>query len=79
LFPNSFENPLLAAKELKYYDHFVGVKFWEVYGDRVFDKIAWTTPAYSGCGDRWYTEAERINMLYTGKKIAVHQIKRDDV
>ena len=57
------------------YDDKVGRAWWGTYGFRVVRKIAWLTRAYSGCGDRWYNESQRLHMLTSGQKIAVHQVK----
>jgi hypothetical protein len=75
LFPKEFADPNGCYTTLYPYDDKIGRIWWGTYNFRVTKKVAWLTKAYSGCGDRWYNEAQRLHMLTSGQKIAVHQVK----
>lgn len=56
------------------FDHFIGRKIITLFGDSGVEKMAWLPSAYSGCGNKYYTEEERLKML-DGSTLAVHQVK----
>ncbi len=75
-FPAGFENDISrSARTNMAWDEIIGRSLWATYGVDVFDHFAPSVLSYSGCGDRVYTEKERIEMLESGSKLAVHQVK----
>jgi hypothetical protein len=79
LFPEEFNNPNGCYSTLYPYDDKIGRMWWGVYQHRITRKVAWLACTYSGCGDRWYNEQQRIQLLTSGKKIAVHQVKNNSL
>ena len=75
----AFVDPASCTKEITPFDHAFGLKMFERYGESVLDMIAPVSCSYSGCGDKRVSEAQRIEMVKSGSKVAVHQIKRDDM
>jgi hypothetical protein len=74
--PLGFERDIASAARINTaWDESFGKGLWQRFGIDVLDMLAPSVLSYSGCGDRLYTEAERIAMLESGERIAVHQIK----
>jgi hypothetical protein len=52
-----------------------GRYIWSRFGENSFKKVGITPSSYSGCGDHWYSLNDRLQMLSSGKIVAVHQVK----
>jgi hypothetical protein len=55
----------------------IGGRLWKVFAEDTFDFLGHLDTIYSGYGDILTTEEERMNLLRSGKVVAVHQIKSD--
>lgn len=69
------DNTAKVAAQETAYDMAIGIKIWEKFGDRSYDLVQHTHTAYSGYGEVMTTESERMDMLRSGKVVAVHQVK----
>lgn len=56
----------------------LGIKLYKRFGNEVFKKVGWLPSIYSGCGDKAYSQEQRLNMLLSGKKVAIHQYKYEN-
>lgn len=64
----------MAVKILAF-DFYVGKMLVAKYGLSLLDRFAVAPNIYSGCGDDYISEGERITMLRRGNKVGIHQIK----
>lgn len=64
-----------AATDSSPWDMEVGKRAWEMLGDSVYNFCAQLTCSYSSYGNVISTEEERLELLRSGRVVAVHQIK----
>ena len=57
------------------FDFEIGLRLYEMIGLAVFDSVGLLTKSYSGYGDVYTTEEQRMEMLRSGQIVAVHQVK----
>lgn len=69
--PNGWEQ----FSEAEPFDLAVGRYIWSRFGDLSFNKVGILNSSYSGCLDHWYSLNDRLQMLASGKIVAVHQVK----
>jgi hypothetical protein len=73
------ENPAVdisvLAKRTTAYDLEIGRRLWTYHGPKAIDHVGWLISAYSAFGNAVTTEAERWEMLTSGKKVLAHQFK----
>lgn len=53
----------------------LGIRLYNEIREKSFEKVKWLASSYSGCGDSFYNQTQRLNMLKSGLKIAIHQYK----
>lgn len=63
------------AAESTAWDWEIGLRAYQKYGAKVFDKFLLLNTVFSSYGDILTNEAERRQMLMSGRFVAVHQIK----
>ena len=74
--PTGFENDICAAARAPAaWDEIIGRSMVRRFGINVFDVFAPSVLSYSGCANAIFSEPERIAMLESGEKIAIHQCK----
>lgn len=56
-----------------------GIRLFKEYKEKSFEKVGWLESSYSGCGDLWYNQKQRQNMLDTGLKYVIHQHKYGNI
>lgn len=64
-----------TARLIQPWDMEIGRRIWFNYSSDAVNHVGWLAGAYSGFGNTVTTEAERWDMLRSGKKWLVHQIK----
>lgn len=64
-----------VATESAPWDMEIGKRAWAIYGDSVYNFAAQLTSSYSSYGNVISTEAERLELLRSGRCVAVHQVK----
>lgn len=57
------------------FDFMFGLRMLEEYQEDIFKHTAWLPSLYSVCGNQYYTEAQRLEMVKSGFKVAMHQYK----
>lgn len=57
------------------FDTLVGRCFTKTHGINIFSKFSAITCVYSGCGNQYVTQKERLAMIEHKTKVAVHQVK----
>jgi hypothetical protein len=60
---------------LSSFDVLFGMRMFDKYQEDVFKHTAWLPSLYSGWGEQDYTEAQRLHMVDSGFKVAMHQYK----
>lgn len=60
------------------YDLFLGMRTAQLFGANATNKLPFLTCSFSSYGSKINTEAERIEMLRTGKVCAIHQVKTNN-
>lgn len=53
----------------------IGIRLFKEFGEQSFEKVGWLPSSYSGCGDFYYNEEQRVSMLNSGLKTVIHQYK----
>lgn len=71
-------NILQKAFEIPAWDIAIAQGLWAKFGLSVFDRVAGLKCSYSGCTDSYFFLAERREMLMSGEKVAIHQVKSND-
>jgi hypothetical protein len=66
------------AASITAWDCEIGQRFYQYFGDGIFDQFQFATRCYSGYGDELTTLDQRKALLYSGKISAVHQAKTND-
>lgn len=59
------------------FDFVIGEKLARMFGPDCFDLVAHTTESFSGYGNQFTSEDERLAWLKEGRCVAVHQVKSD--
>jgi hypothetical protein len=63
------------ADKIRAWDYESGIRLFKKFKEESFKYVGWLKSSYSGCGDIYYNEKQRINMLETKLKNAIHQYK----
>ena len=53
----------------------IGIRLFKNLKEKSFDKVGWLPSSYSGCGDYYYNQNQRDDMLNKGLKVVIHQNK----
>lgn len=53
----------------------IGIRLFKNLKEKSFEKVGWNPSSYSGCGDDFYNQIQRENMLKDGTKVVIHQYK----
>ena len=53
----------------------IGYRIFNDIKEKSFNKIGWLPSSYSGCTDQFYNKKQRLEMLDSGMKVAIHQWK----
>ena len=53
----------------------IGYRIFKDIKEESFNKIGWLPSSYSGCTDIFYNKKQREKMLFSKKKVAIHQFK----
>ena len=53
----------------------IGIRLFKDLKEKSFDKVGWLPSSYSGCGDYYYNQEQRDDMLNKGHKVVIHQNK----
>ena len=64
---------------LNSFDVLYGTRIFEKYGENVFKHTAWLPSLYSGWGEQDYSEEQRVEMVKSGMKVAMHQYKTNEI
>lgn len=76
LFPASELGNSQGLAGLTYaWDFEIGFRLWKMMGHQAYDVVAHLDCMYSGYGEQLTTEKERLEMLHSGRVVAVHQVK----
>lgn len=65
----------MSVPPLTSFDVLFGMRMFDEYGEDVFKSTAWLPSLYSGWGKQDYTEEQRLEMVNSGLKVAMHQYK----
>lgn len=65
------------SKHLTAYDLAIGKFLWNYHGPKAIEHVGWLACSYSGFGNAVLSEKERCELLVSGSKVAVHQIKSE--
>lgn len=79
LWPCQFGDPVKFCMELIPFDLALGIKMTTTLKEKVFERMGYLTCTYSGCKSHHYREEERIAMIKNKTKVAVHEVKREDI
>lgn len=52
-----------------------GIRLFKDLKEKSFERVGWLPSSYSGCGDYYYNQKQREEMLTSGLKVVVHQNK----
>ena len=53
----------------------IGIRLFKDMKEKSFEKVGWLPSSYSGCGDYYYNQEQRNDMLNKGYKVVIHQNK----
>jgi hypothetical protein len=53
----------------------IGIRLFKDLKEKSFEKVGWLPSSYSGCGDYYYNQDQRDDMLNNGYKVVIHQNK----
>jgi len=53
----------------------IGIRLFKDLKEKSFEKVGWLPSSYSGCGDYYYNQDQRNDMLNNGYKVVIHQNK----
>jgi len=53
----------------------IGIRLFKDLKEKSFEKVGWIPSSYSGCGDYFYNQEQRNQMLESGLKVVIHQYK----
>ena len=53
----------------------IGIRLFKDLKEKSFEKVGWNPSSYSGCGDYFYNQEQRNQMLESGLKSVIHQYK----
>ena len=53
----------------------IGIRLFKDLKEKSFEKVGWIPSSYSGCGDYFYNQEQRDQMLESGLKVVIHQYK----
>jgi len=70
------DTPRLSMESYAF-DFEIGHRLWQIFGAEAYRLVCHMDCVYSGYGDQFTTEAERLYMLEQGNVVAVHQVKGD--
>lgn len=77
--PAQLSDPLRYCRELIPWDLALGVKMTNLLREDTFKRMAWLSCSYSGCKNHHVTETRRMEMIKNKEKVAVHEVKRNDI
>ena len=75
VFEAELKDPERNAHQVHGFDQALGKRMMRALRERMIDHVGWHTCSYSGCGGRWFTLPQRLEMLNSGKVVSVHQVK----
>lgn len=67
----------MGIPPLNSFDVLFGTRMFDEHQENVFKHTAWLPSLYSGWGDQDYTEEQRVKMVTSGFKVAMHQYKQE--
>lgn len=70
-----FSNSAQLAAEIFAWDFAIGDRLWKKMDHQAYECVAHLNSVYSSYGDVITSEADRLNLLRSGKVCAVHQVK----
>lgn len=79
LWPAQLSDPVRYVRELIPFDLALGVKMTEKLREETFKRMAWLACSYSGCKNHHVSEERRMAMIKNHEKVAVHEVKREDI
>jgi len=53
----------------------IGIRLFKDLKEKSFEKVGWIPSSYSGCGDYFYNQEQRDQMLESELKVVIHQYK----
>jgi hypothetical protein len=53
----------------------IGIRLFKDQKEKSFEKVGWLPSSYSGCGDYYYNQNQRDDMLKSEHKVVIHQNK----
>jgi hypothetical protein len=53
----------------------IGIRLFKDLKEKSFEKVGWLPSSYSGCGDYYYNQDQRDDMLNNVYKVVIHQNK----
>ena len=53
----------------------IGIRLFKDLKEKSFEKVGWLPSSYSGCGDYYYNQDQRDDMLNNRYKVVIHQNK----
>ena len=69
------KNILTFTDKIRAWDYESGIRLFKKYKQDAFKYVGWLNSSYSGCGDLYYNQKQRQNMLDTKLKCVIHQYK----
>lgn len=72
---NFIGNPSDHMDIITSWDLEIGIRLFKDLNEKSFEKVGWLPSSYSGCGDYYYNQQQRDEMLTSGLKIVIHQNK----
>ena len=71
----ALENAVSEAVNMGPWDMVIGQKIWEMFAEDAYEVTGQIGCIFSGYGDIVTTESQRLEMLRTGRVVAIHQVK----
>ena len=65
----------IFLEEIKPWDYESGIRLFREHKEESFKLVGWLKSSYSGCGDNYYNEKQRLHMLESKIKKVIHQYK----
>ena len=72
---NNIKNKSDYMDTISPWDLEIGIRLFKDLKEKSFDKVGWLPSSYSGCGDYFYNQDQRNQMLQSGLKSVIHQYK----
>ncbi len=72
---NNIKNKSDYMDTISPWDLEIGIRLFKDMKEKSFEKVGWLPSSYSGCGDYYYNQEQRNDMLNKGYKVVIHQNK----